>query len=416
MELFSKDEIRTYVESKQNDLEREIRGFSDQQICTCDLEEWADYFQSKYCIDPIVLYEDSIKQELSETQIKQYNTWHNYDSYEPEYFFVEGYQITFKIPFDGDENLLYLRPQTFIMSRFPVDSVAAPKGDSLGTIVISMEKTKRDLIAHIDDMNTYVAKQFEGLFNSYRKMIEYANTGIQTYNTGLRQSALKLLEKRKEKANDFAAISRAMSIPMKISKDSPIVDPIPLKRVKREPVNRPTFHSPDPEYCISDKDYENILNIIHSACASMEVTASTFIKNDEEELRDFIIATLGTHYENAVTGETFRKIGKTDIQVIFENKAAFIGECKIWHGIKKFGDAIEQLFGYSTWKDSKTALIVFNKKNKDFSAIRTAIEDWIGENTKQHKVRNGNMWECILYRSDTNSDVKLTIALYDITI
>lgn len=68
MELFSRDEIRTYVESKQNDLEREIRGFSDQQICTCDLEEWADFFRSKYCIDPIVLYEDSIEQVLSETQ------------------------------------------------------------------------------------------------------------------------------------------------------------------------------------------------------------------------------------------------------------------------------------------------------------------------------------------------------------
>lgn len=416
MELFSGDEIRTYIESKQNDLEREIRGFSDQQISTCDLEEWADYFQSKYCIDPIILYEDSIEQELSETQIKQYDIWHNYDSYEPEYYFVEGYQITFKIPFDGDDNLLYLRPQTYILTRYPVVSITEPKGDDLGQLVLSLEKKKEELKAHLDDMSSYIEKQFESLFKNYRKMIEYVNIGIQEYNTDLRQSALKLLEKRREKANDYAAISQAMSIPMKMSKDSPIVDPIPLKRVKREAVSKPIFHSPDPEYCISDKDYENILNIIHSACSSMEVTARTFIKNDEEELRDFIIATLGTHYENAVTGETFRKIGKTDIQVIFENKAAFIGECKIWHGIKKFGDAIEQLFGYSTWKDSKTALILFNKKNKDFSAIRTAIEEWIEENTKQHKNRNGNMWECILYRSDINSDVKLTIALYDITI
>lgn len=124
---------------------------------------------------------------------------------------------------------------------------------------------------------------------------------------------------------------------------------------------------------------------------------------------------MGTHYENAVSGETFRKVGKTDIQVIFDNKAAFIGECKIWHGIKKFGDAVNQLFGYSTWKDSKTALIVFNKENKDFGAIRSSIEKWINENTKLHSARNGNMWECVVYRSDTNSDVKMTIALYDIT-
>lgn len=200
------------------------------------------------------------------------------------------------------------------------------------------------------------------------------------------------------KANDFAAISRALRIPLKKSKNAPTSAPVPLKRVTRKPVKKPGFRQPEPEYCISNEDYSNILNIIHGVCSSMEATVRTFIKNDEEELRDFIITTLGTHYENAVTGETFRKIGKTDIHVIFENKAAFIGECKIWHGIKKFSEALDQLFGYSTWKDLKTALIVFNKDNKDFSSIRRTIECWIQENTKQYKVRNGNMWECIIHR------------------
>ena len=148
----------------------------------------------------------------------------------------------------------------------------------------------------------------------------------------------------------------------------------------------------------------------------MEATAKTFAKNDEEELRDFIIATLGTHYENAVTGETFRKIGKTDIRVIFENKAAFIGECKIWHGIKKFSEAVDQLFGYSTWRDSKLALIVFNKENKDFASIRKRVEQWIKENTKSHKERNGSMWECTVHRADTNTDISVAILLYDITV
>ena len=86
------------------------------------------------------------------------------------------------------------------------------------------------------------------------------------------------------------------------------------------------------------------------------------------------------------------------------------------NGIKKFSEALDQLFGYSTWKDLKTALIVFNKDNKDFSSIRRTIECWIQENTKQFKVRNGNMWECILHREDTNTDVVLSIAVYDISV
>lgn len=69
-----------------------------------------------------------------------------------------------------------------------------------------------------------------------------------------------------------------------------------------------------------------------------------------EVITPHLLATLNTHYDQA-TGETFRKIGKTDILIEFDNKAAFIGECKIWHGEKVFQDAIQQVLNYSTWRD-----------------------------------------------------------------
>ena len=416
MELFSGNEVSIYTAAKYKEMEKEIQAISDQKIASSDLDEWADYLLSKYYIDPIVLFEDNIEQTIAETKIKQRNVWYKYGSYEPEYYDVEGYCITFKIPFDGDYNLLYLQPPTRILTRFPVSSVSDPRGEELGYIDITINNTAADMKSHLDDIEAFVSGQFEGTFKHYRQMIGYINEGIRSFNSGLRQSARNLLQKRKEKAIDFDSISRALKIPLKMRDNAPSTVPVPLKRVPRKQTAKPPFRAPDPEYCISDEDYANILNIIHSSCISMEATARTFVKNDEEELRDFIIATLGTHYENAVTGETFRKTGKTDIQVMFNNRAAFIGECKIWHGIKRFADAIDQLFGYSTWKDSKTALIVFNKDNKDFSSIRKTVEQWISSNTKMHNMRNGNMWECILHRNDTNTDCKLAIALYDLTI
>ena len=105
-----------------------------------------------------------------------------------------------------------------------------------------------------------------------------------------------------------------------------------------------------------------------------------------------------------------------NIHVSFENKAAFIGECKIWRGIKKFDEAIKQLFGYSMWKDTKTALIVFNKENKDFMSIRNTVMDWIKKNTQSHFQMNSNAWKCVIYRSDTNTDVQIVIAIYDLTL
>ena len=148
---------------------------------------------------------------------------------------------------------------------------------------------------------------------------------------------------------------------------------------------------------------------------TMEKTARTYYRNNEEELRDHLIATLNTHYEN-VTGETFRKIGKTDIHIEFENKAAFIGECKIWHGEKLFSDAVQQLMNYSTWKDLKVSVIVFNKDNQSFSSIIGKIDTWVKANTKAYRKDKVNMWKCDYYRNDMNVLVKLNIMVFDLYV
>lgn len=92
------------------------------------------------------------------------------------------------------------------------------------------------------------------------------------------------------------------------------------------------------------------------------------------------MANLNTHYDSLATGETFSKTGKTDIRIQFNNKAAYIAECKIWHGANEFNKAIKQLFGYITWRDVKTSLIIFNKNNKDFKALLQKINEKLQNN------------------------------------
>lgn len=169
------------------------------------------------------------------------------------------------------------------------------------------------------------------------------------------------------------------------------------------------------EYSISNADYENINNIIMMSGTTMEKTARTYYRNNEEELRDHLLATLNTHYDNA-TGETFRKIGKTDIHIEFENKAAFIGECKIWHGEKLFADAVQQVMNYSTWKDIKVSVVIFNKENQSFQGIVSKIDSWVKENTKSFSKKKTNMWACEYYRSDMKVMVKLNILAFDLYV
>lgn len=148
---------------------------------------------------------------------------------------------------------------------------------------------------------------------------------------------------------------------------------------------------------------------------AMEKTARTYYLNDEEELRDHLLATLNTHYENA-TGETFRKIGKTYINIEFDNKAAFIGECKIWQGEKYFENAVQQILNYSTWKDVKISVIVFNKDNQSFQGIINIIDKWVNDNTVSNKRIKLNVWDCELYRLDMDNKIKPNILIFDLYV
>lgn len=123
---------------------------------------------------------------------------------------------------------------------------------------------------------------------------------------------------------------------------------------------------------------------------------------------------LNTHYYQA-TGETFRKIGKTDIHIEFDNKAAFIGECKVWHGEKVFQNAIQQVLNYSTWRDLKVSVIIFNKENQSFQTILAKIKMWVEKNTSYSQPKQ-NIWKCKYHRKDTNSDICLTILVFDLYI
>ena len=52
-----------------------------------------------------------------------------------------------------------------------------------------------------------------------------------------------------------------------------------------------------------------------------------------------------------------------------------MGECKVWHGEKEISEAIGQLTGYLTWRDCKTAIVIFNKDVKGFSGIQEKVPE-----------------------------------------
>jgi hypothetical protein len=100
----------------------------------------------------------------------------------------------------------------------------------------------------------------------------------------------------------------------------------------------------------------------------LERTPSVAAKAKEEEIRDLLLVGLNAQFQRDAGGELFNGAGKTDILIRVEDRNIFIGECRVWSGPKTMDDALEQLFGYLVWRDTKAAILL-SIRNKDVSAV-----------------------------------------------
>jgi hypothetical protein len=124
------------------------------------------------------------------------------------------------------------------------------------------------------------------------------------------------------------------------------------------------------------QEYDGILCTIFNMVQVLERSPNAFKQLKEEDLRWLFLIPLNGLYEGQATGETFNYEGKTDILVRADNKNIFIGECKFWRGPKYFSDAIDQLLRYSSWRDTKTALLIFNREG-NLSSILGQIPELV---------------------------------------
>ena len=70
-------------------------------------------------------------------------------------------------------------------------------------------------------------------------------------------------------------------------------------------------------------------------------------------------------------------------------KNIFIGECKFWKGKTQYLKTIDQILGYSSWKDTKVAVLIFNR-NKNSSTVIQTIKEATIEHPNFKKTINDN--------------------------
>ena len=164
-------------------------------------------------------------------------------------------------------------------------------------------------------------------------------------------------------------------------------------------------------------EYEHILSVLSNMVEVMERSPRAFKHMGEEDLRTHFLVHLNGHYEGQATGETFNYEGKTDILIRAEGRNIFIAECKFWTGPAGLTDALDQLLGYTAWRDTKTALLLFNR-NRNMSTVLNGIPKTVRDHSNYKSERTTKSETEFRYifghRDDINREITLSILAFDV--
>ncbi len=310
--LFSEFDLHGVLENHERTLLQEISQIDSNEFLNTSPTKLAEYFIDKGIVHVPVLQYDSITsgQKEANVDVSQSPGRAIYDRTQP--FYIAGTEVTFFIPFEGDAELFKCRAASGYTYNPPTGVIEDSE------LIMSYTVTDHD-------------------------------------HGALRQRFDNELEKVKTAPRTYA---------------------VPTQR-RKPPVQRPKPTSAEPftpEPALPMDEYEHILEIMSSMVHVIEHSPGSFKRMKEEDLRQHFLVQLNGHYMGQATGETFNFHGKTDILIRADDKNVFIAECKFWHGSKSLSDAVDQLFGYASWRDTKTAIILFNR-GKNLSNVLAKIPE-----------------------------------------
>jgi hypothetical protein len=225
---------------------------------------------------------------------------------------------------------------------------------------------------------------------------------VEAHNQRVKQELTERLGRRRKLVLDEREKIASSKYP--ISERAQAPRPFTVPPITPKPVPLPT-RADGPSAPLTDLQlqelYAQILQTISSATAAMERSPGNYLVWEEEQLRDVVLLCLNMVYESHARAEAFNAAGHTDLLIAVDGQNLFIGECKIWHGQKAIGEALEQLMGYTTWRDSRLALILFVREQniaEIAEKARKALEDrnefvrWIDRDASTPLVRI--RWPC----------------------
>ena len=359
--LFSKGDLFSVLDQQKRAAVSAVAEVSSAQMHASTDEQLIANFVDRFSIAPLSLYPDRLQKAMKECEFETRDRF-RYGIRHGGSIKVPGIAVTVQMPFTGEADLLYVRPSSMSLQAVYAD-VTKAGADGIGWLTYSFTFNQHDADAE------RIQQEIDSAVNFTIQTAQNQSGQLAQFERELQQALQTAVADRRSSLGGIHALAKSLDIPLTSKPGMPSLTPIPVaKKVVRE--LPPVANAKQTNgFSITDEAYANILSAVRAQGRTFEKAPATFAKFDEEELRDVILGNLNTHFQGQATGETFRARGKTDICIEQDNRAAFVGECKIWRGAKELVAGLHQLLSYLTWRDCKTALVVFNKDRSGFSEI-----------------------------------------------
>lgn len=403
-DLFNGPTIHEVTQKRERQLVAEINDFTSSYILNVSVDDLCEHLYEKYRFNvPSLRLDEIYISESGEADIDvRYDPLRNiFDRGTPVY--VKGTFVVFAVPFDGDPDIFRYNPN-LIGGRIPQGLITRD------ALELRYESTEHNPVA--------VRAAFDKEIQIIQQRLGMVSSLVKEFNTRISQVARERITQRRDKILKDQDMTAALGFPIKRLDNAPQTYSVPVTR-KRLSVSPPTA-SPESfkaEPALGMQEYEQILNIVSNMVTVMERSPRAFRGMEEEDLRQHFLVQLNGQYEGQATGETFNYEGKTDISIRSEGRNIFIAECKIWRGKAELKKALDQLISYTSWRDTKTALIVFNR-TKNLSAVLPVIPETVQTHPnfkRQLEYNNETGFRFILHqRDDRNREFYLTILVFDV--
>ncbi len=400
--LFSSSNSHSYLDSQIMKATEEAGTLSKETFEANSQNQIIDHVTSKYRIEKIELLVDEKQHDMIPIKIDVTDNDVYTQTWDNRRIEIPGYKVVEHIPFTGTSELFYLQPSTHTLRSWD--------GEITGE-TLSFSRDFQESNATPESITDVINQEI----SHYQQEIGRVNHDISDFNKRLTDSVSVSVQKRFEQISKFDAIKTALKMPLEKSNNPSPINRVEIKVQKFTTLSDDTKE--DPGATISDEHYEAIIDSLRSMGNSMETTfASTSL--GEEQLRDILLAGLMSSIKSGFAGsELFHKSGKTDIAIPFNNKATFVAECKLWEGAKYINEGITQLLAYTTWRDAKTALIIFNRDNSNFSAIQDQIEGifTIRDDFVRKITQRSGEWRFVMQKTDDPTRyIEIHVILLDV--